>query len=80
MHPSIQSKHLYNIISVHHPCVPRNWYPSRAPKELAIEERRLLVEMAVEACVVQLLVTGFVHADPHEGNLRRAVTFPLLMD
>lgn len=47
-----------------------NWYPSRAPKELAIEERRLLVEMAVEACVVQLLVTGFVHADPHEGNLR----------
>jgi len=26
--------------------------------------------MAVEACVVQLLVTGFVHADPHEGNLR----------
>ena len=29
-----------------------------------------LVEMAVEACVVQLLVTGFVHADPHEGNIR----------
>eukprot|EP00913_Durusdinium_trenchii_P015684 g14739.t1 len=47
-----------------------NWYPSRAPKELSVEERRLLVEMAVEACVVQLLVTGFVHADPHEGNLR----------
>ena len=51
-------------------CHLRNWYPSRAPKELALEERRLLVEMAVEACVVQLLVTGFVHADPHEGNLR----------
>lgn len=32
----------------------------------------MLVEMAVEACVVQLLVTGFVHADPHEGNLRCA--------
>ncbi|CAJ1397749.1 unnamed protein product [Effrenium voratum] len=47
-----------------------NWYPSRSPKELPVEERRLLVEMAVEACVVQLLVTGFVHADPHEGNLR----------
>eukprot|EP00438_Fugacium_kawagutii_P028797 Skav211412 [mRNA] locus=scaffold1528:477316:483401:+ [translate_table: standard] len=47
-----------------------NWYPSRAPKDLDIQERRLLVEMAVEACVVQLLVTGFVHADPHEGNLR----------
>lgn len=47
-----------------------NWYPSRAPKELSRSERRTLVEMAVEACVVQLLVTGFVHADPHEGNLR----------
>lgn len=47
-----------------------NWYPSRAPSELSREERRCLVEMAVEACVVQLLVTGFVHADPHEGNLR----------
>ena len=47
-----------------------NWYPSRSPKELPLQERRLLVEMAVEACVVQLLVTGFVHADPHEGNLR----------
>jgi len=46
------------------------WYPSRAPSELSREERRSLVEMAVEACVVQLLVTGFVHADPHEGNLR----------
>lgn len=46
------------------------WYPSRAPSELNREERRCLVEMAVEACVVQLLVTGFVHADPHEGNLR----------
>ena len=47
-----------------------NWYPSRSPGELPVEERRLLVEMAVEACVIQLLVTGFVHADPHEGNLR----------
>jgi len=46
------------------------WYPSRAPRELTLPERRRLVEMAVEACVVQLLVTGFVHADPHEGNLR----------
>ncbi|CAK0844344.1 unnamed protein product [Prorocentrum cordatum] len=46
------------------------WYPSRAPSELSRQERKELVEMAVEACVVQLLVTGFVHADPHEGNLR----------
>ncbi|CAE8734675.1 unnamed protein product [Polarella glacialis] len=47
-----------------------DWYPSRAPKELSTVERRAMVEMAVEACVIQLLVTGFVHADPHEGNLR----------
>ena len=25
--------------------------------------------MAVEACVAQLTYTGFVHADPHEGNI-----------
>lgn len=47
-----------------------DWYPSRAPSELNKRERRELVQMAVEACVVQLLITGFVHADPHEGNLR----------
>lgn len=47
-----------------------SWYPSRAPGELTMPERRHLVEMAIEACVVQLLITGFVHADPHEGNIR----------
>lgn len=46
------------------------WYPGRALSELNLEERRRLVEMATQACVVQLLITGFVHADPHEGNLR----------
>jgi len=47
-----------------------DWYPSRAPSLLSREERYRMVEMAVEACVVQLLITGFVHADPHEGNIR----------
>jgi len=46
------------------------WYPSRAPSELSLDERRELVRMAVQSCVIQLLITGFVHADPHEGNLR----------
>eukprot|EP00929_Paragymnodinium_shiwhaense_P050132 TRINITY_DN25268_c0_g1_i2.p1 TRINITY_DN25268_c0_g1~~TRINITY_DN25268_c0_g1_i2.p1 ORF type:complete len:813 (+),score=173.15 TRINITY_DN25268_c0_g1_i2:60-2441(+) len=46
------------------------WYPGRAPSELSRRERRELVQMAVESCIVQLLITGFVHADPHEGNLR----------
>jgi len=32
-------------------------------------ERAQMVDMAVEACVSSLVFTGFVHADPHEGNL-----------
>eukprot|EP00951_Prasinocladus_malaysianus_P024273 scaffold209083_cov27-Prasinocladus_malaysianus.AAC.1 len=28
-----------------------------------------MVAMAVEASVAQLLRTGFVHVDPHEGNM-----------
>ena len=28
-----------------------------------------MAQMAVEACVAQLTYTGFVHADPHEGNM-----------
>jgi len=32
-------------------------------------ERRMMVDLAVEACVSALVFTGFVHADPHEGNL-----------
>eukprot|EP00976_Prorocentrum_cordatum_P097237 1190914-Prorocentrum_minimum.AAC.5 len=28
-----------------------------------------MVQMAVEASVAQLIRTGVVHADPHEGNL-----------
>ena len=27
------------------------------------------MQMAVEASVAQLIRTGFVHADPHEGNM-----------
>eukprot|EP00873_Tetraselmis_striata_P030003 jgi/Tetstr1/450267/TSEL_037303.t1 len=30
---------------------------------------KLMVAMAVEASVAQLLRTGFVHVDPHEGNM-----------
>lgn len=32
------------------------------------DERVRMVDMAVEACVSSLIFTGFVHADPHEGN------------
>ena len=32
--------------------------------------RHRAVRLAAEACLVQLMITGFVHADPHEGNLK----------
>jgi len=31
-----------------------------------------MTRMAVEACTASLVLTGFVHADPHEGNLMLA--------
>eukprot|EP00592_Proboscia_alata_P020280 CAMPEP_0194420790 /NCGR_PEP_ID=MMETSP0176-20130528/20076_1 /TAXON_ID=216777 /ORGANISM="Proboscia alata, Strain PI-D3" /LENGTH=798 /DNA_ID=CAMNT_0039228595 /DNA_START=397 /DNA_END=2793 /DNA_ORIENTATION=+ len=33
------------------------------------EEKLAMTRMAVEACTASLVLTGFVHADPHEGNL-----------
>mmetsp|Transcript_24336 Transcript_24336/g.57277 ORF Transcript_24336/g.57277 Transcript_24336/m.57277 type:complete len:819 (-) Transcript_24336:395-2851(-) len=36
---------------------------------LSKEEGLALTRMAVEACTASLVLTGFVHADPHEGNL-----------
>lgn len=38
--------------------------------ELPQHLRHRAVRLAAEACLVQLLITGFVHADPHEGNLK----------
>ena len=32
-------------------------------------EELALTRMAVEACTASMVLTGFVHADPHEGNL-----------
>ena len=37
--------------------------------KLSKEEGLALTRMAVEACTASLVLTGFVHADPHEGNL-----------
>lgn len=33
------------------------------------EDGLAMTRMAVEACTASLVLTGFVHADPHEGNL-----------
>lgn len=37
--------------------------------KLSKEEGLAMTRMAVEACTASLVLTGFVHADPHEGNL-----------
>jgi len=37
--------------------------------DLPQEKKLVMAQMAVEACVAQLVYTGFVHADPHEGNM-----------
>ena len=36
--------------------------------ELPGHLRHRAVRLAAEACLVQLLITGFIHADPHEGG------------
>jgi len=36
---------------------------------LTQKEGLAMTRMAVEACTASLVLTGFVHADPHEGNL-----------
>jgi len=45
------------------------WVDGRRFGDLPKSMRRGAVQMATEACLVQLLITGMVHADPHEGNL-----------
>ncbi|OEU20143.1 ABC1-domain-containing protein [Fragilariopsis cylindrus CCMP1102] len=37
--------------------------------KLSKEDGIAMTRMAVEACTASLVLTGFVHADPHEGNL-----------
>lgn len=36
---------------------------------LSTEDGLKMTRMAVEACTASLVLTGYVHADPHEGNL-----------
>lgn len=45
------------------------WVHGRFLSELPPDQAVLMMQLAVEASVAQLLQTGFVHADPHEGNL-----------
>ena len=45
------------------------WIEGKHISDLPPERRLVMAQMAVEACVAQLTYTGFVHADPHEGNI-----------
>ena len=45
------------------------WVQGRHLDKLTQIEGLRMTYMAVEAVTASLVVTGFVHADPHEGNL-----------
>ena len=45
------------------------WVAGDHLSKLPAEEGLKMTRMAVEACTASLVLTGYVHADPHEGNL-----------
>ena len=45
------------------------WVRGRPMKALSAAEKVAMARMSVECSVAQLLSTGVLHADPHEGNL-----------
>ena len=48
------------------------WVKGQHLDQLSLEEGLAMTRMAVEAVTASLVLTGFVHADPHEGNLMLA--------
>jgi predicted unusual protein kinase regulating ubiquinone biosynthesis (AarF/ABC1/UbiB family) len=45
------------------------WIAGRAPRDLPPRERAKLAKTAVKCLAMQLMSKGFIHCDPHEGNL-----------
>ena len=45
------------------------WIKGRHLEDLNEDEGLTMTRMAVEACTASLVLTGIVHADPHEGNI-----------
>jgi len=45
------------------------WVDGAHLSGLTEEEGLSMTRMAVEACTASMVLTGYVHADPHEGNL-----------
>ena len=48
------------------------WVQGEHLSKLSPEAGLRMTRMAVEACTASLVLTGYVHADPHEGNLMLA--------
>lgn len=61
--PAVVEKYSTNRVLV------TEWVKGNHLKELSQEEGLAMTRMAVEACTASMVLTGFVHADPHEGNL-----------
>ena len=45
------------------------WIPGQHVSALNLTAGMAMTRMAVEACTASMVLTGLVHADPHEGNL-----------
>lgn len=45
------------------------WVQGAHLRDLTEKEGLSMTRMAVEACTASMVLTGFVHADPHEGNI-----------
>jgi len=48
------------------------WVQGQHLDKLSLDEGLAMTRMAVEAVTASLVLTGYVHADPHEGNLMLA--------
>ncbi len=58
-----------NVIQATSRVLITEWIPGRHLDKLSKEEGLAMTRMAVEACTASMCLTGYVHADPHEGNL-----------
>ena len=45
------------------------WINGQPPRDLPPSERQNLAKVAVRCLAMQLMTDGFIHCDPHEGNL-----------
>eukprot|EP00873_Tetraselmis_striata_P015996 jgi/Tetstr1/436260/TSEL_025102.t1 len=45
------------------------WVDGKRKSSLSDREKLSMVKMGVDCCMAQLLQTGIIHADPHDGNM-----------